>query len=175
MDLLLAVAAQQDRFLPHTRHKKIAGLGNLAFVADEEPGAGKDLLQLLCIDGLVHKDLTADLPAGHIHHAGRITLCLCSRHGDLLLHTASSACTAGSPPASRCQLSPSSWLANSSGPAAANMVPASSTASCRTIMSNCGGRPCPRRTQCSPPSSLRYRAASAPWRQLGGGPAAAAV
>ena len=28
---------------------------------------------------------------------------------------------------------------------------------------------------CSPPSSLRYRAAFAPWRQLGGGPAAAAV
>ena len=29
-----------------------------------------------------------------------------------------------------------------------------------------GGRPRSRRTQCSPPSSLRYRAALAPWRQL---------
>ena len=90
-------------------------------------------------------------------------------------YTATSAWTVGSPCASRCQLSPASWLANSSGPAAINALPASSTAICCTITSNCGGMSCSRRTQCSPPSSLRYRAALAPWRQLGGGPAAASV
>src|ERR1051325_5049719 len=63
MDLPGAVAAQQDRLFAHARDKKIARIGDLALMADKQPGAGKNLFLLLGVDLLVDKDLAAD-PAG---------------------------------------------------------------------------------------------------------------
>src|SRR5207247_4147841 len=54
------VAAQDDRLLAHRRHEEVAGPGDLALVADEEPGAREDLLLLPPVDLLVHEDLPAD-------------------------------------------------------------------------------------------------------------------
>ncbi len=73
VDRLLPVATQEHRFLPHTRYKVIPWLGNLAFMADEQPGAGEDALQLLLVDVFIDEDLAADLPGGHIDQTVLIT------------------------------------------------------------------------------------------------------
>ena len=54
------VAAEDDRLLAHGRDEEVARLRDLALVADEEPGAGEDLLQLLPVDLLADEDLAAD-------------------------------------------------------------------------------------------------------------------
>ena len=61
-----AVAAEDDRLLAHRRHGVVARLEDLALVADEEPGPGEDLLQLLPVDLLAHEDLPADDPGVHV-------------------------------------------------------------------------------------------------------------
>ena len=47
MDRAGAVAAQDHRLLAHARDEEVAGVGDLAFVPDEQPGAGEDALLLL--------------------------------------------------------------------------------------------------------------------------------
>src|SRR5262245_60082016 len=64
-----AVAAQDDRLLAHRRRQVVARLGDLALVADEEPGAGEDPLELLPVDLLAHEDLAADDPALDVDEA----------------------------------------------------------------------------------------------------------
>src|SRR5437899_2652535 len=64
-----AVAAQDDRLLAHRRREIVARLRDLALVADEEPGAGEDPLELLPVDLLAHEDLAADDPALDVDQA----------------------------------------------------------------------------------------------------------
>ena len=45
-----AVAAEDHRLLTHPRGGVIAGIGDLALMADKEPGAGEDLFLLLGVD-----------------------------------------------------------------------------------------------------------------------------
>ena len=73
VDRLLPVPAQEHRFLPHTRHKVVPGFGNLAFMADEQPGAREDPLHLLLVDVFIDEDFTADLPSRHVHQTVLIT------------------------------------------------------------------------------------------------------
>src|SRR5260370_38465037 len=56
MDLADAVAAQEHRLLGHPRDDEVAGVGDLALMPDEEPGAGEDALQFLGVDRLVDED-----------------------------------------------------------------------------------------------------------------------
>ena len=63
MDTLVApVPHQNDLLFPHTGDHEIAGIGDLALVAQEEPAAGEDLLQLHLVDFRVGVDLPADRP-----------------------------------------------------------------------------------------------------------------
>src|SRR5437660_8640330 len=55
VELLSAIAGQDDRLLPHTRHEIIPRLGDLALVAHKQPGAGEDLLLLLLVDRFITK------------------------------------------------------------------------------------------------------------------------
>jgi hypothetical protein len=75
MDDLLAVTRQDDGLLTHGGHEVISRFGELALVADKEPGTGEDLLLLLLVDVLVDEDLTADTTAVQIdqllHGTGR--------------------------------------------------------------------------------------------------------
>src|SRR4029077_19149905 len=60
VDLPRAVAAEDDRLLPHGGHEVVAGMGDLALVTEEQPRAGEDSLQLLPVDLVAHEDLAAD-------------------------------------------------------------------------------------------------------------------
>src|SRR5438477_582537 len=42
MNFAGAVAAQDHRFLAHPRHEIVAGIGDLAVMAEKQPGAGED-------------------------------------------------------------------------------------------------------------------------------------
>jgi hypothetical protein len=64
-----AVAAEDDGLLAHGRDDEVAGPGDLALVADEEPGAGEHLLLLLPVDLLVDEDLAADDPSPNVDQA----------------------------------------------------------------------------------------------------------
>src|ERR1700720_1457783 len=68
-----AVAAQDHRLLAHPRRGVIAGVRDLALMADKEPGAGKDPLLLLGVDRLVDEDLAADLPGLQIDQPRAVT------------------------------------------------------------------------------------------------------
>src|SRR5438045_6832491 len=57
VDATGAVAAQDHRLLAHRRNEVIAGLGNLAFMPDMQPGTGEDALLLLGVDVLGNEDL----------------------------------------------------------------------------------------------------------------------
>src|SRR5713226_9185576 len=83
VNLAGAVAAQDDGFLAHPRGGEIAGVGDLALMPDEEPGAGEDPLLLLGVDLLVDEDLAADLPGSEIDQAGAITGGACRCHACL--------------------------------------------------------------------------------------------
>ena len=50
VDLSAAVAHHQHRVLAHVGGEVIAGIGNLAVVAQEQPAAGEDTLQFLLVD-----------------------------------------------------------------------------------------------------------------------------
>ena len=56
------VAHHQHRVLAHIGRQEIARLRDLAFVAQEQPAAGEDLLQLLLVDLRLDKDAPADEP-----------------------------------------------------------------------------------------------------------------
>ena len=62
VDLAVAVAHHQHRVLAHIGRVEIAGLGDLALVAQEQPAAGEDLLLLLLVDLRLDKDAAADEP-----------------------------------------------------------------------------------------------------------------
>src|SRR6185503_3405657 len=55
-----AVAAQDHRLLAHRGHEEVAGLRDLALVADHQPRAGEHLLLLLPVELLADEDLAAD-------------------------------------------------------------------------------------------------------------------
>ena len=55
-----AVAHDQDRVFAHVGGEEIAGLRDLAFVAQEEPAAREDLPELLLVDLLLDEDATTD-------------------------------------------------------------------------------------------------------------------
>jgi hypothetical protein len=61
VDLVGTIAAQNYRFLAHRRDEEVAGVWDLALMADKEPSAGKDAFQFFLIDLIVDKDLAADL------------------------------------------------------------------------------------------------------------------
>src|SRR5207248_2312323 len=60
MNLLPAIASQDDRLLSHARHEVIPRPGDLALVSHKQPGAGEDLLLFLLVERLIDKDFTAD-------------------------------------------------------------------------------------------------------------------
>ncbi|HXC14552.1 MAG TPA: hypothetical protein VNV39_17165 [Stellaceae bacterium] len=66
VDFAGAVAAQDDGFLAHPRDEEVAGVRDLAVVADKEPSAGEQPLLLLLVDRLVDKNLAADPPFAQI-------------------------------------------------------------------------------------------------------------
>src|SRR4029450_624524 len=67
VDCALAVPHHQDRVLAHRRAEEVPRLGDLAFMAQKQPAAGKDLRQLLLIDLWLDKDAPADQAALGIH------------------------------------------------------------------------------------------------------------
>ena len=75
VDLAFPVAAQDHRFLAHARDEEVAGVRDLALVADEQPGAGEQPLQLLLVDLLVDEDLAADLPRCQIDETAPVPYC----------------------------------------------------------------------------------------------------
>ena len=68
MNLTVAVAAQDDRFLAHARNEKVSGFLDQGFVADEQPHPGEYLFQLFGIDPIVDENLPADAAVFCIDH-----------------------------------------------------------------------------------------------------------
>src|SRR5439155_17522803 len=60
MHLASRVAHDQNRVLAHVSGKEVARLRNLALMAQEQPAAGEDLLQLLLVDPRLDKDAPTD-------------------------------------------------------------------------------------------------------------------
>src|SRR6266851_9126372 len=81
VDFASPVAAQDHRLLAHTRDDEVAGVGDLALMPDEEPGAGKDALQFLGVDRLVDENFAADLPRSQIDETRPVAHSVCGRHG----------------------------------------------------------------------------------------------
>ena len=79
-DLAGAVADHEHRVLAHVGGEKVAGVGDLRLVAEEEPAAGKDLLQLLLVDFLVAEDAGVDDTVVGVDQGGH----RCQCHGNLL-------------------------------------------------------------------------------------------
>src|SRR5438094_70210 len=77
------VAAQQNRFLTHARDEEIAGVRDLALMADKQPGAGEDALLLLGVDRVVDEDLAADPPGLEIDQPGAVPGTACRHHAHL--------------------------------------------------------------------------------------------
>jgi hypothetical protein len=71
MNPALVVAAQDDGLVTHTGDEKIARFGNLAVVADEQPGAGEEFLQFLAVNIRRGEDVAIDGARGEIDHARR--------------------------------------------------------------------------------------------------------
>src|SRR5215831_5531990 len=67
MDLARPVAAQDHRLLTHRGYEEIAGVRDLALMPDKEPAPGEHPLQLLAVDLVIDKDLSADLARREIH------------------------------------------------------------------------------------------------------------
>src|SRR5215472_5478630 len=74
MNLARPVAAQDDGFLSHTRDEIVAGLWDLALMADKQPHPGEQLFQLLVIDLLVDENFAADLSRRHIDETRAVSL-----------------------------------------------------------------------------------------------------
>ena len=60
VDPALPVAGDEDGVLAHVGGEEVAGVGDLGLVAKEEPAAGKNLLQLLLVDGFLAENARAD-------------------------------------------------------------------------------------------------------------------
>src|SRR5581483_4366844 len=60
VNLALAVAHQDHGLLAHPRDEEIARIGDLAFVPDEQPGAGENQLQLLLVNIAADENFSAD-------------------------------------------------------------------------------------------------------------------
>ena len=67
--LALPVAAQDDRLFAHGRDEEVAGLGYLAFVADEQPCAGEYALLLFGVNVGVYEYFAANQTVVLIHQA----------------------------------------------------------------------------------------------------------
>ena len=74
MHLAGPVAAQDHRFLAHPRDEVIPRLGDLALMADEQPGPRKEPLQLLLVDLVIDEDLAADPPRRQVHQTAPVPL-----------------------------------------------------------------------------------------------------
>jgi hypothetical protein len=83
-DLPRTVATEDHRLLAHRRAEIVARLRDLALVADEEPGAGEDALELLAVDLVAHEDLAADDAALDVDQASSKLPALCWPCGSLL-------------------------------------------------------------------------------------------
>ena len=66
------VADQNHRFLTHPRAEEIARIGDLAFMADKQPGAGENRLKLLAIDFLADESAAIQNAFVQICHAGGV-------------------------------------------------------------------------------------------------------
>src|SRR5580698_8539341 len=62
------VAAQDDRPVTHPRDEEVAGTGDLALMADEQPGAGEQFLEFLAVEFGRDEDLAADRAVFRIDH-----------------------------------------------------------------------------------------------------------
>src|ERR1700730_2709841 len=80
MDFAGPVAAQDHRFLAHSRDKEIPWFWNLALVAYKQPGAGEEPLQFFAVDLLIDKDLAADLPRFHVHETRPVSMLACCHY-----------------------------------------------------------------------------------------------
>src|SRR5262250_3970856 len=69
VDAAAAVTAEDDRLFAHGGCQVVAGPRDLALVADEEPRAGEDLLELLTVDLVVDEDLSTHDPLVDIDQA----------------------------------------------------------------------------------------------------------
>src|SRR5579885_2858718 len=63
------IARENYRFLAHARDEVIARLADLTFMADVEPGARENSLELLAVEILVDENLAADFTALEINQA----------------------------------------------------------------------------------------------------------
>src|SRR6516165_3150634 len=63
----LGVAHHEDWVLAHVGTQEVARLGDLALMAEKEPAASKDLLELLGVDVGLNEDASADQAALDIH------------------------------------------------------------------------------------------------------------
>ena len=83
VDLLVAAGPHQnDLLFPHAGDHEIAGVGDLALVAEEQPAAGKDLLQLPLIDLRVDVDLTTDQPLLEVKEGAQGLVPKVTKYGD---------------------------------------------------------------------------------------------
>ena len=62
------VAAQDHQLLAHAGDEEVAGIGDLALVPDEQPGAGEQFLQFLAVKFRRHEDLAADRAVLQVDH-----------------------------------------------------------------------------------------------------------
>ncbi len=53
VDLALRVTGQDDGVLAHVGEEEVVGVGDEALVAEQQPSAAEDLLQLLLVDRLI--------------------------------------------------------------------------------------------------------------------------
>src|SRR3954447_8378104 len=60
MNTALEVARENDGLLAHAGDEVVTGIGDLASVPDEQPGAREDLLLLARVDLLAHEDFAAN-------------------------------------------------------------------------------------------------------------------
>src|SRR2546426_12563028 len=70
---LLAVAAQDHRFLAHARYEVVTRLRDLTFVTHEQPGSSEHPFQLFRVDLFVDEDLAADQSRPQIHETAPVT------------------------------------------------------------------------------------------------------
>jgi hypothetical protein len=63
VDLPLLIADEDYRLAAHPRDEIVAGIGDLAFMTDEQPSAGEELFELVGMNGVADEDFAADDPA----------------------------------------------------------------------------------------------------------------
>ena len=74
-DLAGAVAHHQHRVFAHVGGEEVAGVGNLRLVAEQEPAAGENLLQLLLVDFLVAEYAGVDDAVVGVHQGSHLHRC----------------------------------------------------------------------------------------------------